>query len=86
MAYCKTKHELSIQDAEPSWIKLQVDAHQSGCTLCHLIDEATQNGGVLPLTIASQLRLPIIEKSGNAWVGADPQRIVIYDGQQLLVG
>jgi hypothetical protein len=86
MAYCKTKYELSVQDGEPSWIKLQVDAHQSGCTLCHLIDEATQNGGILPLAIADELRLPVIEKPGNAWVGADSQSVIIYDGQQLLVG
>ena len=86
MAYCRTKHELSVQDTEPSWIKLQVDAHQSSCTLYHLIDEATQNGGVLPLTIANRLRLPIVEKPGNAWVGTESQNVIIYDGQQLLVG
>ncbi len=86
MAYCKTRYEISTQSAEPSWKKLQIDAHMAGCTLCHLIDESAQNGGLLPLTIAHQLRLLIVKKPGNSWVGAKSQSIVIYDGQQLLVG
>ena len=86
MAYCKKKYEISTQRAEQSWVKLQVEAHTAGCTLCRLIDEATKNGGILPLTIANQLRLPIVEKSDNAWIGVESQNIVIYDGQQLLVG
>lgn len=86
MAYCKIQHEISTQQGEQSWIKLQIDAHRAGCTLCHLIDEAAENGGILPITIAEQLGLPITEKLGNSWVGAESKSVVIYDGQQLLVG
>ena len=85
MAYCQSAERIINSEGKPSWIKLQIDAHRARCKLCEIISSANEHGGVLPIAMALSLGLSPYTTEGNAWIGAEPQLVVEYEGQQILI-